>query len=307
MKRDFLATTDFTSKEIKEIMTIAKVLKQRHRWGDDPQVLEGKHAALMFRKPSLRTRASFEVGIKQLGGQTMFFSQDEIGMGKRENIYDVAKVMSRYFDMVIIRTFAHEEIVEFAKCADVPVINALTDLLHPCQIMGDILTVVESKNRMDDLTIAYLGDGGNNVANSWVNLSSRLALDLRIGTVSDRQPHPDILANANNAGMSRFMITENPIEAVTDADVVYTDVWASMGEKEKIAEREEKLRPFQINGELLKHAKSDAMVMHCLPAERGREITDEVMDGPQSAIFDQAENRLHIQKAIIIYLFGERF
>ena len=307
MKRDFLAITDFSTSEIKDTLTIAKVVKHMHRWGDDPKPLAGKHAALMFRKPSLRTRASFETGIRQLGGDTLFFSDAEIGMGKRESVHDVAKVMSRFFDLVVIRTFAHEEIVEFAKYAEVPVINALTDLLHPCQIMGDIFTIMEYKNRVDDLIIAYVGDGGNNIANSWVNLASRLSLQLRIGTTEDRQPDPKILENARNAGLSEIIVTDDPVEAVRDADVVYTDVWASMGEKDKIAEREQKLKKFQVNAELLSHAKPDVIFMHCLPAERGREVTDEVMDGPHSVVFDQAENRLHIQKAIILQLFGERF
>ncbi len=307
MKQDFLAITDFSSKEIKEVLTIAKVVKHMHRWGDDPKPLAGKYAAIMFRKPSLRTRASFETGIHQLGGDTLFFSDNEIGMGKRESVADVARVVSRYFDLVVIRTFEHSEIVEFAKYADVPVINALTNLLHPCQIMGDIFTIMEVKNRIDNISVAYLGDGGNNIANSWVNLASRISLDLRIGTTEDRQPDKEILENANKSGLSKIKITSDPIEAVKDADVVYTDVWASMGEKEKISEREAKLRPFQVNNELLANAKDDVIFMHCLPAERGREVTDEVMDGPHSVVFDQAENRLHIQKAIILQLFGEKF
>ena len=307
MKQDFLAITDFSSKEIKEVLTIAKVVKHMHRWGDDPKPLAGKHAAIMFRKPSLRTRASFETGIHQLGGDTLFFSDNEIGMGKRESVADVARVVSRYFDLVVIRTFEHSEIVEFAKYADVPVINALTNLLHPCQIMGDIFTIMEVKNRIDNISVAYLGDGGNNIANSWVNLASRISLDLRIGTTEDRRPDKEILENANKSGLSKIKITSDPIEAVKDADVVYTDVWASMGEKEKISEREAKLKPFQVNNELLANAKDDVIFMHCLPAERGREVTDEVMDGPHSVVFDQAENRLHIQKAIILQLFGEKF
>ncbi len=307
MKRDFLAVTDFSSREIKEVLTIAKVVKQMHRWGDDPPVLKGKYAALLFRKPSLRTRASFETGIRQLGGQTLFFSEQEVGLGKRESVHDVAKVMSRYFDLIVIRTFEHSEIVEFARHSEVPVINALTDLLHPCQIMGDIFTIMEHKNRLDNLSIAFVGDGGNNIANSWVNMASRISIDLRIGTIPQRQPNEEILSAAREAGLSKITITDDPVEAVRDADVVYTDVWASMGEKEKLAEREEKMRPFQVNKELLSHAKDDVIVMHCLPAERGREITDEVIDGPHSVVFEQAENRLHIQKAIILYIFGERF
>ena len=307
MKSDFLAITDFTSKDIKEVLTIAKVVKHMHRWGDDPKLLTNKHAALMFRKPSLRTRASFETGIRQLGADTIFLSENEIGMGKRESVHDVAKVMSRFFDLIVIRTFEHKEIVEFAKHAEVPVINALTDLLHPCQVMGDIFTIMETKSRLEDLTIAYVGDGGNNVINSWVNLASRLTIDLRIGTTKDRTPNQEILEESKKSGLSKITITDDPKEAVKDADVIYTDVWASMGEKDEIEKRMAELKPFQINSELLKNAKDDVIVMHCLPAERGREITDEIMDGPHSVVFDQAESRLHIQKAIILYLFGEKF
>lgn len=307
MKRDFIAISDLSSREVKNILTMAKVVKQMRRWGQDPKTLAGKHAALLFRKPSLRTRASFEVGIHQLGGSTLFFTESEIGMGKRESVYDVAKVMSRYFDLIVIRTFAHEEIEEFAKHAEVPVINALTDLLHPCQVMGDIFTVMEHKTNLDNLTVSFLGDGGNNVANSWVELAGLMPMTLKIGTTSDRTPNKQILEKANKSALSKIVITEDPIEAVRDADVIYTDVWASMGEKDKLEEREAKLKPFQVNAELVKYAKQDYIFMHCLPAERGREVTDDIMDSPNSVIFDQAENRLHIQKAIILFLFGERF
>ena len=305
MKRDFLSCADFSAHEIYKVINDALILKQLSGTSKTPRILEGKHAALLFRKPSLRTRASFEVGIRQLGGQTLFFSEAEVGMGKRESVHDVAKVLSRFFDLIVIRTFSHEELVEFAGYATVPVINALTDLLHPCQIMGDVMTIHEKKGRIDEISIAFVGDGGNNIANSWVNIASRIPLDLRIGTIPERTPNEEILESAKEAGISKITITFDPVEAVNGADVIYTDVWASMGEKEKIAEREAKLRPFQVNQKLLSHAKDDVIVMHCLPAERGREITDEVMDGPHSVVFDQAENRLHIQKSIIIHLFGK--
>ncbi|MCD6124577.1 ornithine carbamoyltransferase [bacterium] len=305
MKRDFLSCADFSAHEIYKVISDALILKQLSGTSKTPRILEGKHAALLFRKPSLRTRASFEVGIRQLGGQTLFFSEAEVGMGKRESVHDVAKVLSRFFDLIVIRTFSHEELVEFAGYATVPVINALTDLLHPCQIMGDVMTIHEKKGRIDEISIAFVGDGGNNIANSWVNIASRIPLDLRIGTIPERTPNEEILERAKEAGISKITITFDPVEAVNGADVIYTDVWASMGEKEKIAEREAKLRPFQVNKKLLSHAKDDVIVMHCLPAERGREITDEVMDGPHSVVFDQAENRLHIQKSIIIHLFGK--
>jgi len=305
MKRDFLSCADFSAHEIYKVISDALILKQLSGTSKTPRILEGKHAALLFRKPSLRTRASFEVGIRQLGGQTLFFSEAEVGMGKRESVHDVAKVLSSFFDLIVIRTFSHEELVEFAGYATVPVINALTDLLHPCQIMGDVMTIHEKKGKIDEISIAFVGDGGNNIANSWVNIASRIPLDLRIGTIPERTPNEEILERAKEAGISKITITSDPVEAVNDVDVIYTDVWASMGEKEKIAEREAKLRPFQVNQKLLSHAKDDVIVMHCLPAERGREITDEVMDGPHSMVFDQAENRLHIQKSIIIHLFGK--
>ena len=305
MKRDFLSCADFSAHEIYKVISDALILKQLSGTSKTPRILEGKHAALLFRKPSLRTRASFEVGIRQLGGQTLFFSEAEVGMGKRESVHDVAKVLSRFFDLIVIRTFSHEELVKFAGYATVPVINALTDLLHPCQIMGDVMTIHEKKGKIDEISIAFVGDGGNNIANSWVNIASRVPLDLRIGTIPERTPNEEILERAKEAGISKITVTFDPVEAVNGVDVIYTDVWASMGEKEKIAEREAKLRPFQVNKKLLSHAKDDVIVMHCLPAERGREITDEVMDGPHSVVFDQAENRLHIQKSIIIHLFGK--
>ena len=306
MKRDFLAIHDFTSKEVKEVFQLASRIKALSKKEQNPQILKNKHAALLFRKPSLRTRASFELSVQQFGGTTIFFSDSEIGMGKRESVSDVAKVLERFYHLIIIRTFDHKEIVDFAQACSVPVINALTDLEHPCQILGDIFTAFEHKGRWENLTIAYVGDGGNNIANSFVNAASRLSLDLRIGTTGSRIPDKSILENARIAKLSEVKITSNPIEAVKDADIIYTDVWASMGEKDKIAEREQMLRPFQINNQLLEHAKSDCIVMHCLPAERGKEITDEVIDGPHSVVFDEAENRLHIQKAIIAYLFGAK-
>lgn len=304
MKRDFLTITDLTAKDIMDIIKSAMLLKQMWRTGQRPSPLENKHAALLFRKPSLRTRASFEVGIHQLGGKTLFFSEKEIGMGKRESVYDVAKVLSRYFDLIVIRTFDNNEVIQLAKHAEIPVINALTDLLHPCQIMGDAMTIFEHKGKIEDVSVAFLGDGGNNVTNSWLKLATRIPLDLRIGTTDDRQPNQKILKDAINAGLSKITVTFDPIEAVSDVDCAYADVWASMGEKDKIGEREIMLRPFQLNNKLLSHAKNDVIVLHCLPAERGREITDEVMDGSHSVVFDEAENRLHIQKAIILHLFN---
>ncbi|HHS51110.1 MAG TPA: ornithine carbamoyltransferase [candidate division Zixibacteria bacterium] len=301
MKRDFLSINELTPKEVKDILAGAKVLKHMTSWGDSPKPLNGKAVALIFRKPSLRTRVSFDVGVYQFGGHPMVITDAEIGMGKRESVHDIAKVLSRYVSLIVIRTFEQSEVEELAKYADVPVINALTNLLHPCQIMGDALTIMEHQGSIDGMKIAYVGDG-NNIVNSWLNFSKKIKIDLRIGTSKDTQPDATILAEAQAEGMSQIMLTDDPIEAVNGADVIYTDVWASMGEKEKATEKATFLGNFQINAELLKHASPNAIVLHCLPAERGREITDEVIDGPQSVVFDEAENRLHIQKSIMQFL-----
>jgi len=303
MKRDFLAIPDFTRDELIETIYLARELKTLTRFGKCPKPLDGKSVGLIFHKPSLRTRISFEVGVSQLGGNAVYITDAEIKLGVRESIHDAAKVLSRYLGMIMIRTFKQSDVEELAKYSTVPVINGLTDLLHPCQVVCDLLTVLEKKGRIEDLKIAYLGDG-NNMTNSWLNASRLLKLDLRIGTASDCEPDQGILELAKSTGVSKITMINDPREAVTDADVVYTDVWASMGQKDKIAEKEAKLRNFQINSRLLEYASKDVIVMHCLPAERGREITDEVMDGPHSVVFDEAENRLHAQKAILSLIMG---
>ena len=296
MKRDFLAITDFSKEEIEEVFKLASDMKGRKI---EPKPLEGKSVACIFHKSSLRTRVSFEVGISQLGGGSLYITKNEIELGKRESIYDAAKCLSRYVGMIVIRTFSHKDVEDLARHADVPVINALTDLLHPCQVLGDIFSVIEKKGKVDDLTVAYLGDG-NNVTNSWLVASTVFPFELRIGTAPGLEPNKEIFENAKKANISKIVLTHDPQEAIKDADVVYTDVWASMGQKDLVEEREKLLRDFQINQKLLSYAKKDCLVMHCLPAERGREITDEVMDGPNSIVFDQADNRLHIQKAIMV-------
>lgn len=300
MKKDYLAVTDFTTQEITDTLQSALDMKSKKI---TPLPLKDKAVACIFLKPSLRTRVSFEVGIGQLGGKSLYISKDEIGLGQRESIYDAAKVLSRLVNMIMIRAFDHKEVEELARHAEIPVINGLTDLLHPCQIMGDMLTVLEHKGKLEGLTIAYLGDG-NNVANSWLNASTRFAFDLRIGTSPETGPDADILKKARQNGLSQVKVTSDPKEAVKDADVVYTDVWASMGQKHLSDEKRKLLRGFQVNGDLLQHAKSDCIVLHCLPANRGEEITDEVMDGPQSVVFDEAENRLHAQKGIMVKLLS---
>ncbi len=303
MKRDFLSVTDFSADEIRENIELAVKVKTRARAGDSPDILKGSVGALIFHKPSLRTRCSFEVGFRQLGGSAICMTDKEIDLGKRESIHDVAKVMSRYFAAICIRTFDHQTLVEFARHADVPVINMLTDLLHPCQLMGDMMTIFEHKGTVDNLTVAYLGDG-NNMTNSWLKMAARIPMNLRIGTSPETLPDQGILDEAKNAGLSEVTIFHDANSAVNAADVIYTDVWASMGQKDKAAKQARRLKPFQINARLVSRAKKDAIVMHCLPAERGREITDEVMDGPNSVVFDEAENRLHAQKAVLLKLLA---
>ncbi|OGC90978.1 MAG: ornithine carbamoyltransferase [candidate division Zixibacteria bacterium RBG_16_53_22] len=299
MKRDFLAVTDFNESEVRETIRLAVDLKKKK--GQVLDVLKGKTVACIFHKPSLRTRISFEVGIHELGGHSLYITDQEIQLGVRESIHDVAKVFSRLVGMIEIRTFSHDNVVQLAKHADVPVINGLTDLSHPCQIMGDMQTIIEHKGKIDHMKIAYLGDG-NNVANSWLEAATVLPFDLRIGTRNETMPDSAITERAKKAGKSKITITEDPHEAVRNADVIYTDVWASMGQKDQFQSKADLLMDFQVNTHLLAGANQACIVMHCLPAERGREITDDVIDGPHSVVFDQAENRLHAQKAIMVKL-----
>lgn len=301
MLRSLCQITDFTAAELNEIFDLCAKMKKGEI---APKPLEGKSAACIFTKESLRTRISFEVGINELGGYAIYVTGNEIKLGQRESIADAARVLSRYVGLIIIRTFAQSDVEELAKHASVPVINGLTDLVHPCQILGDYFTMVEHLGPKERYKVAYVGDG-NNVTHSWLNLSSLIPLDLRVGTAADYQPHPDFVARARANPKSTVLVADDPKEAVADADVVYTDVWASMGQKHLAEQKAKELRKYQLNSSLLAAANPKAIVMHCLPAERGREITDEVMDGPQSVIFDEAENRLHVQKAIMTFLLKQ--
>ena len=294
-KRDFLTVTDFTRSELDSLFDLAVRMK-RNRSGLRP--FGGGSAALVFKKPSLRTRASFDVGVHELGGHPMYITDQEIGLGKRESVYDIAQVLSRFVRLIMIRTFEHSEVEELAAAATVPVVNGLTNSYHPCQIIADLLTVYEHKGHIDGLTISYLGDG-NNVAHSWLKAAERYDITLRIGTVAENDPDPEILDHARTHAIGRVEVVREPLAAADGADVLYTDVWASMGQKERAEENRRRLAAFQINEELLAAAAQDAIVLHCLPANRGEEITDAVMDGPQSRVFDEAENRLHAQKAIM--------
>jgi len=300
MHKDFLAISDYTSEELTEIIHLGLTIKQQMHDGIMPTPLAGKSIALIFHKPSLRTRMSFEKGVHQLGGHSIYITGGEFDLGERESIPDAARVLSRYVEAIVIRTFHQHEVEELALHATIPVINGLTNLLHPCQIMSDLLTILEKLGRINGIAVAYFGDG-NNVANSWMNAAARFPFLLRIATSPDTLPDPKILERAQREG-ANITITHDAAEAARDADVIYTDVWASMQEKNKGAKRASLLKEFQVNAKLVGQARRSAIVMHCLPAERGREITDEVMDSPQSVVFDQAENRLHLQKAIMMKL-----
>ncbi len=298
MSRSLSQITDFSTAEIKEVLDLCERMKTGK---EAPKPLAGKSAACVFAKESLRTRVSFEVGISELGGQPVYITGKEIKLGERETVADAAQVLSRYVGLIMIRTFEQSDVEELAKYATVPVVNGLTDLVHPCQILGDYFTMLEHLGQRDKYTVAYLGDG-NNITNSWLNLAARLPLDIRVGTDGDCHPDADLIAKARANSDSNVLVTDDPKEAVQGADVLYTDVWASMGQKHLVEEKERKLKKFQINSALLEEAGPQAIVLHCLPAERGKEITDEVMDGPKSVVFDEAENRLHIQKAIMAFL-----
>lgn len=305
MKKDFLSIADFTPKEIWALWDLAKELKAKQKAGEPHPYLQGKTLGMIFMKPSTRTRISFEVGMFQLGGHALYLSPSEIGLGKREAIADVARVLSRYVDGMMARLFDHEHIVELAKYASVPVINGLTDLLHPCQIVGDMLTILEQRGSFDDLVVAYIGDG-NNVANSWINMATKIPFTFRIACPEGYEPNAEIVARARRANVGRIEIVRDPAVAAQGADILYTDVWASMGQEAEAEERKNVFKNYLIDGRLMAKAKPGAKFMHCLPAHRGEEVTHDVMESPASIIFEQAENRLHIQKAILVTLMGKQ-
>jgi ornithine carbamoyltransferase len=305
MKKDFISIYDLTLAEIEAILHKAGEIKGMHRQGAAYRPLEGQTLAMIFEKPSTRTRVSFEVGMYQLGGHALSLNPQESQLGRGEPIADTARVLSRYVDGIMIRTFAHERVEEMARFASIPVINGLSDLLHPCQILSDIFTITEKRG--DDyrkLKIAYVGDG-NNVANSWINGAARLGFALSLVCPPGYGPDKKILARAQAAEGSRIILTHDPQEAVEEAHVINTDVWASMGQEREQAKRSKAFQGYQVNADLLGRARADCLVMHCLPAHRGEEITAEVLEGPQSVVFDQAENRLHVQKAIVTLLLGK--
>lgn len=304
MKKDFISIADYSLSEIEEIFELATELKEKTKRREEHHLCKGLTMSMIFAKPSARTRISFETGMYQLGGYALYLSPNDIGIGKREAVKDIAQVISRYNDIIMARLFEHRHMEILAEFASVPVINGLTDYNHPCQIMADIFTVKEHRKNLDNLKIVYIGDG-NNVANSWVNLASKLPMQLILCSPSGYEPDQNTMKEAGNAGISEIELTGNPKAAVKDADVIYTDVWASMGMEAEARARRKVFLPYQVNSDLIAHAGKNTLVMHCLPAHRGDEITDDVIDGPQSIVFDEAENRMHVQKAIIAKLLGK--
>ncbi len=299
--KDFLTLADFSKKELLYLLNLASRLKQDNKIGQTHHLLKNKTLILIFIKPSLRTRASFEIGIQQLGGNALTLKQDEINLGIRETIADTARVLSRYADGVMIRTFAQSDVEEFAQWADIPVINGLTDSTHPCQVLADLLTIKEHFGELENLKLTYVGDG-NNMANSLMTGCAKSGIDVTIGCPSGYEPDSVFLEMAQNFAQKTGTIVEvenDPQKAVKRANIVYTDVWASMGQEAEAEHRKEIFKPYQVNDELLKHAGDDVIVLHCLPAHRGEEITRQVLEKYADIIFEEAENRLHAQKAIM--------
>lgn len=298
MKKDLLSIYNLDPEDFRVIFEKAAELKKMMKAGESYQPLKGKTLGMIFDKSSTRTRISFEVGMFQLGGIALFLSSRDTQIGRGESVQDTARIMSRYLNGIMIRTYAQESVEELALHATIPVINGLTDLLHPCQILSDLFTILEKKGTYEGLKIAYIGDG-NNVANSWINAAARLPIHLALACPEGYEPNAFIFERAVKVAQGGVVLHRDPADAAAQADVVYTDVWASMGQEAEQAKRAEVFKPYQVDRRLLACARRDAMVMHCLPAHRGEEITAEVLDGPQSVVMDQAENRLHVQKAIM--------
>jgi ornithine carbamoyltransferase len=304
VKRDFVSLTDVTAAEIEQLVAFAIDLKQRHRHGTPTPLLAGKTLALLFNKPSLRTRASFEVGMQQLGGFTTYIQDQDIVTGRREPMQDLGRVLSRYYDGIVIRTFAHEAVEALAHAASIPVVNGLTDAQHPCQILAALQTLQEHFGRLAGLHVAYIGDG-NNVVNSWLLGAAQMGLTFTIACPQGYRPNTRMLRQAHQLAETTgasIEVIDDPHQGVKGADAIYTDVWTSMGQEAEAAIRREVFRPYQVNAALLQEAPSHAIVLHCLPAHRGEEITDEVLESPRSLVFEEAENRLHIQKALLVFL-----
>nr|WP_200967388.1 ornithine carbamoyltransferase [Insulibacter thermoxylanivorax] len=299
--RDFIALIDYTPEELRYLIQQAIELKRMQKAGEVYQPLRGKTLGMIFEKNSTRTRVSFEVGMYQLGGQALFLSGQDLQLGRGETIMDTAQTLSRYLNGIMIRTYAHKTVIELARGATIPVINGLTDLMHPCQALADYQTIYEKKGKLEGLKLAYIGDG-NNMSHSLMMGGSKLGVHVAVATPEGYEPDEEIVKmsqeQAEQTG-GRITLHRDPKEAAADADIIYTDVWASMGFEQEQEEREKAFRDYQVNDDLVRYAKQDYLFMHCLPAHRGEEVAESVIDGPNSIIFDQAENRLHAQKAIM--------
>ncbi len=302
--KDFIAVSDYSSQELQEMLDLAERLKKEYKAGGNPPLLKGKVLAMIFQKPSLRTRVSFDMAMRHLGGDALYLSPSEIGLGKRESIADIARVLSGYVDALMARVFDHQHVIELARWSDIPVINGLSDYNHPCQAMADALTIQEKFGRLKGLKVSFIGDG-NNVATSLLHVSAKLGADFAIASPKGYELGEKALEIGRKIAAetgTKITLLNDPHEAVKGADVIYTDTWTSMGQEEEAKKREHDFAGYQVNSALVKEAKPDVIVMHCLPAHRGQEITDEVADGPHSALFPQAHNRLHAQKAILVTL-----
>lgn len=306
MIEDFISIHDLTLYQFSKILDLTREIKERHdRFRNK---LKNRILAMIFQKPSLRTRMTFEVGMLQLGGEAVYLSPSDIQIGTRESLHDMGKNLERWVDAIMIRTFAHQNVIDLAQACRIPVINALTDLLHPCQAMADFFTLKEKRGDLANLKLAYIGDG-NNVCHSLLYAAAKAGSKMSVATPPGYDPNPEIVKKAEEDGKetgASFCFTNDPSEAVKDADVVYTDAWASMGQEKEKEKRAKIFAPFQVNNKLMEKAKEDAFFMHCLPAHRGEEVTDEVIDSSQSIVYDQAENRLHIQKVIMLLLLGKK-
>lgn len=305
MRKDVLTLLEFSKDDLNRFFKRALDLKSRLAKGVTENKLAGKTLGLVFDKVSTRTRVSFQAAMTQLGGASLFINTRDSQISRNEPVRDTARVLSRYLNALVIRTYSQDQIEEFARYADIPVINALTDLYHPCQVLSDLMTVIERKGGYEGLKYAWVGDG-NNVAHSWINAASVLGLDLTLACPDGYRPNDKVLGAALAGGKQFIRIVEDPAEAVSGADVIYTDVWASMGQESEYSQRRQRFEPYQVNEALVAQAKPDAIVMHCLPAHRGQEISESVLEGPQSVVWDQSENKMHMHKAILEILINRQ-
>ena len=299
----FLHISDYSTDALWDILKLAKKLKQKFRDREDYKIFNNKSLAMIFAKPSARTRVSFETGFEWMGGHALFLGPNDIGIGKREAIKDISRLLSRYNDIIMARLFDHNHILELAENSTIPVINGLTDYNHPCQVMSDIFTIWETRGSLDDLKVTYVGDG-NNIVHSWLHFAQKFPMEFVCACPENYEPNSNTVNGSSGAGVSSVSVSHDPMNSVKNTDVVYTDVWASMGQKDEAEKREKIFKSFQVNVDLMSATGKNTLFMHCLPAERGREVTDEVIEADYSIVFEQAENRLHVQNAIMVTLAG---